>query len=877
MPVSIVTAPDGKQYEVTHPEGASQDEVISFAQQQAGQQGGLQGNPPGTIDAEDPLLLDVAKGLFTGTSEATVNTVAGITQWAGQSFGSDSMLEAAEDMRQYGQGIGEKVGLDKEFGESLAGQVFRGIGQFPVTVAAGAAGFAAGNVPGMLGAAALTTGGQMSTEFLNDMEQTVGKGYTDFNQAEKDQALKGMLAQTAIGTALETAAVGKIMGPVLRKLATGGVSNKVLKEAIKKQKGALREMSEAAGAEGLTEALQGQSLDTIASLLYDEDRELVSLDVLRQRSMEFAVGSIVGGTISGGVQVIGGAPSAPSGGTKADLKKPVQERSELTIPDAVTVTYKPIDGPVKTVSLAIDPGQDPRAAVEAELAGRYDTTYPMQIDTVSEPVPVGSEQELDLPDQAPDATQEDVPVQPEAAVEPKVSYFQRLQDWYMRGGIAEDGQPIPKPVDPEAAVVPTVVEAEAPAVEKAPVEQVLPEVVPQVAPTPEQASEPELSNIQARAKQAGMSEEQFRSQFPAVVDQLEKPATEQAPAVRGNFRISPRMAKSKPRYRGQPVAYGSELELAVYMATGKGKNASKVRSELIEAGYSPAEINAMSEEVRAQMKKGYNPNSSKPISVAIAQDVTAEAAGVDRLSMSFKDVTKRTPEIQEQAKILRENIKAGDREQSRAVAQAADEFKPVQSYDFVPAPESNSEMRNALSKDKVNKLNAPVKDGAPVAVRLDIPAYVSTGTWVPVVHEQTSSFRPGTPMSYQATAVVDGATLGIVSDIAVSGIAAGKAKSTIATIKGNLKKVTPTQAKKMADKALKDPSYIQVGMDPERRGYFYNRETMQEVVAGDQAIQIGPLVLVKNPQYGATPSNEWLSLGPDVVAEAAPANLPTLD
>ena len=327
------------------------------------------------------------------------------------------------------------------------------------------------------------------------------------------------------------------------------------------------------------------------------------------------------------------------------------------------------------------------------------------------------------------------------------------------------------------------------------------------------------------------------------------------------------MAKSKPRYRGQPVAYGSELELAVYMATAKGKNASKVRSELIEAGYSPAEINAMSEKVRAQMKKGYNPNSKKPISVAIAQDVTAEAAGVDRLSMSFKDVTKRTPEIQEQAKILRENIKAGDREQSRAVAQAADEFKPVQSYDFVPAPESNSEMRNALSKDKVNKLNAPVKDGAPVAVRLDIPAYVSTGTWVPVVHEQTSSFRPGTPMSYQATAVVDSATLGIVSDIAVSGIAAGKAKSTIATIKGNLKKVTPTQAKKMADKALKDPSYIQVGMDPERRGYFYNRETMQEVVAGDQAIQVGPLVLVKNPQYGATPSNEWLSLGPDVVAE----------
>lgn len=802
MPVSIVTAPDGKQYEVTHPEGASQDEVISFAQQQAGQQAGIQGNPPGTIDADDPLLVDVAKGLFTGTSEATVNTIAGITQWAGQSFGSDSMLEAAEDMRQYGQGIGEKVGLDKEFGESLPGQVFRGIGQFPVTVAAGAAGFAAAGPVGMVGAAALTTGGQMSTEFLNDMEQTVGKGYTDFNQAEKDQALKGMLAQTAIGTALETAAVGKIMGPVLRKLATGGVSNKVLKEAIKKQKGALREMSEAAGAEGLTEALQGQSLDTIASLLYDEDRELVSLDVLRQRSMEFAVGSIVGGTISGGVQLIGGAPSAPSGGTKADLKKPVQERSELTIPDAVTVTYKPIDGPVKTVSLAIDPGQDPRAAVEEELAGRYDRTYPMKIDTVSAPVPVGPEQELDLPDQAPDTTQDEVPVQPEAAV----------------------------PTQEQAPV------------EQAPVEQVLPEVVPQVVPATEQA--PEAAPV----------------------------VQEQAPAVRGNFRISRRMSKSQPTYSGQQVAYKSDLELAVYMATGKGKNASNVRSELIEAGYSPAEINAMGKEVRAQMKEGYNSNSSEPISVAIAQDVTAEAAGVDRRTMSFTDVTKRTPEIQEQAKILRENIKAGDREQSRRVAEAADKFKPVHAYDFVPAPETNSDMLNALDGDeRKSKLNTKVPEGKEVAIRLDINAYTKKGVWVPVVHEQKgNSFQAGTPLSYQSTAVITDVKFGVASDLAVLNIATGKSKSTIATIRGTYKNVTPTQAKKMAEKALKDPSYVQVGMDPERRGYFYNRETMQEVVAGDQAIQVGPLVLVKNPQYGATPSNEWLSLGPDVVAEAAP-------
>ena len=232
MPVSIVTDPQGKQYKVTHPEGASESEIFNVLQQQTTQQS----LPPKVIDAEDPLALDVVKGLFTGGAEATVSTIAGITQWAGQAYQSDSMLKAAQDLRQYGQGIGEDVGLDREFGESFAGQVFRGIGQLPVTVAAGAAGFAAGNVPGMIGAAALTTGGQMSSEFLSDMEQTLQKGYTDFDANEKDQALVGMLAQTAIGTALETAALGKIMRPILRQLQKGGVSNKALKKLLKNKR-----------------------------------------------------------------------------------------------------------------------------------------------------------------------------------------------------------------------------------------------------------------------------------------------------------------------------------------------------------------------------------------------------------------------------------------------------------------------------------------------------------------------------------------------------------------------------------------------------------------------------------------------------------------
>ena len=423
MAVSIVRGPNGKQHEVQHPDGIPSSQIIKYAQRQIAS----------AASAEDGFIVDVGKGLFAGTSQAALSSAAGITQWVGQAYESESLLTAAEDMRMYGQGIADDIGLDEDFRQSFFGQVVQGIGQLPVTIGAGAVGFAVAGPVGAFGAAAITTGGQMSSEFLGDMEQTLGKGYTEFNSEEKSKALTGMLAQTALGTTLEMAAIGKAVRPLLKGLKGTGVTSKVLRKAIAKDKSALREITESMIAEGGTEALQGQSLDTLASLLYDEDRELITLDTLKRRTMEFGVGAVVGGVVSGGAQVIG-TPGKTST-TAKDLNKPAQERAELTIPDSVTVTYKPIDGPVKTVLLAVDAGQDPMAAVERDLAGRYDPTYPIEINEVSSPVPVGPEQELDLPNQAPDPTQEQVPVQPEAAV------------------------PIP---------------------EQAPVEQVLPEVVPQV-------------------------------------------------------------------------------------------------------------------------------------------------------------------------------------------------------------------------------------------------------------------------------------------------------------------------------------------------------------------------------------------------------------
>jgi hypothetical protein len=684
MAVSIVKGFDGKRHEVQHPDGIPSSQIIKYAQRQIAS----------AANAEDGFIEDVGKGLFAGGSQAALSSAAGITQWVGQAYGSESLLTAAEDMRMYGQGIADDIGLDEDFRQSFFGQVIQGIGQLPVTIGAGAVGFAVAGPVGAFGAAAITTGGQMSSEFLGDMEQTLGKGYTEFNPEEKSKALTGMLAQTALGTTLEMAAIGKAVRPLLKGLKGTGVTSKVLRKAIAKDKSALREITESMIAEGGTEALQGQSLDTLASLLYDEDRELITLDTLKRRTMEFGVGAVVGGVVSGGVQVIG-TPGKTST-TAKDLNKPAQERAELTIPDSVTVTYKPIDGPVKTVSLAVDAGQDPMAAVERDLAGRYDPTYPIEINEVSSPVPVGPEQELDLPDQAPDPTQEQVPVEPEAAVKTDRYYTipsefdsNSTDDEVLNRRIGQDDLSADVAISDEVNIVTGLTQLEdAPLrrqhailgaargrllayqtseVNKAPnrvltderadlyeaelekisnlikqkkaqmlqAEQAAP--TPSQAPAQQQAPEPELSNIQARAKQAGMSEEQFRNEFPDVVNQLEKrqqaPAQQQAPApATRTFSLPDPLKKGKPGYaQTQNITFASDLERATYSATTATQSDPAIRKRqqyrnlLKESGYSDTEINTMGREVRAQMKGQYKGKGS-PIFVSLKQDVTAEAS-----------------------------------------------------------------------------------------------------------------------------------------------------------------------------------------------------------------------------------------------------------
>ena len=213
-------------------------------------------------------------------------------------------------------------------------------------------------------------------------------------------------------------------------------------------------------------------------------------------------------------------------------------------------------------------------------------------------------------------------------------------------------------------------------------------------------------------------------------------------------------------------------------------------------------------------------------------------------------------------------IKAGTGSRE-AHAELVNKIKPVSPYAAPVPPASDQQVHDALTKDKQPKAFAPraLEEGTPVAVRLDIPAYEKRNTWVVSVHHPKSDFTAGEVIGYDSVAHIDNPRFGVHPTGALN-IASGKPKATIATVHGNWKKTTPEDAFKLSQTIHNDPQWRQVGMDPERHSYFYDRETQEPVMAADEALHIGPLVYAKNPVYGKK-TDFAFSSGGDVSAALA--------
>jgi hypothetical protein len=230
-----------------------------------------------------------------------------------------------------------------------------------------------------------------------------------------------------------------------------------------------------------------------------------------------------------------------------------------------------------------------------------------------------------------------------------------------------------------------------------------------------------------------------------------------------------------------------------------------------------------------------------------------EAPKVDRLSMSYKDVTKRVPEVAEAL----EQLMRGEitKAQYNDVVKM---YKPVTPYAFVPKPASKEEAIGALRGETAKSrygMQAEYEPGTKVGLRLDIPAYTNKGVWVNSIHDQKAK-----KVAYGPVASVKNADLGI-SQAQSKKIALGGAKQPYARVVGDWNPMSEEEAIAKAQEYLNHPEWRQIGIDPERHSYFYDRATMEPITNAEEVIQIGPLVLGKNPKYGKMEDFEYAEGG----------------
>ena len=188
-------------------------------------------------------------------------------------------------------------------------------------------------------------------------------------------------------------------------------------------------------------------------------------------------------------------------------------------------------------------------------------------------------------------------------------------------------------------------------------------------------------------------------------------------------------------------------------------------------------------------------------------------------------------------------------------------YMPVMPIQVVPEITSTQDISAAITPEKAKSIlnvDVTIEPGTRVASRLDIPAYDFYDTWVTTIHDGAK--RGGKSVAYGGHAVMSNIEF-VTSPKAALGIATQEtAKAPFARMHGDWVDMSPQEAQEMAKTAMSSPEWVQVGMNPFRHSYFYDKATGAPVVGAESAVQIGPLVMAKNVVY-ASPTDERFRVG----------------
>jgi hypothetical protein len=179
----------------------------------------------------------------------------------------------------------------------------------------------------------------------------------------------------------------------------------------------------------------------------------------------------------------------------------------------------------------------------------------------------------------------------------------------------------------------------------------------------------------------------------------------------------------------------------------------------------------------------------------------------------------------------------------------ADELMPTRMKEKFTEPATNPEL-GKLRGQKKAKINAPIKEGADVGLRLDIPLMEDTGVSAVTIHpgrgltSSASSYRGAAVISNVEFKSNPKSSLGLASEATTK-------NPTIARMAGSFVNIGETieeqneAAKKLAQQAMNE-GWTQVGVNPSKHSYFYDRSNGKPLKSADRVVQVGDLIYAEN-------------------------------
>jgi len=182
---------------------------------------------------------------------------------------------------------------------------------------------------------------------------------------------------------------------------------------------------------------------------------------------------------------------------------------------------------------------------------------------------------------------------------------------------------------------------------------------------------------------------------------------------------------------------------------------------------------------------------------------------------------------------------------------------PIEPIEGVPNLDTYKTIAAALNRSLVQKgligLNSNIRHGKRVGSRLDINAYQDNNVWVVALHEVGIK---GKAIGYGKTSVLDDVEFTSSPEFfAKVGVGtktpSGKrtAKGPLARIEGNWNDISPEDARSLALEADASDEWVEVGFNPDRHSFFYDKANGKPLGSAERVVQVGAKVLARKPIY----------------------------